>query len=111
MQSSLLDIHSSIFEKLNKIEEEVKKLQHERIEKIEKTISRIENDIYSYHSSSYIHNPSNHEVTDKSMTVHEIAKHYAFTYKRNKSIFQCVNGTKINSMYAIDGCKNVSSLA
>ena len=115
--------------KIKQIEEEIRKLQFrlkfefrvfERIEQLESAVSRIENKA-RYNDIHLLRTCSNdygsvikydRQVKESTMmSSNEVNKHYAFTYSKNTDTFKCSNGFIINSMDAIAGCRNVSSLA
>lgn len=119
----------NITAKIEQVEEEVRKLQFnlnlefrvfERIEQLELTVSRIENEA-RYNDIHLLRTCSNdygsvikydREVKESTMmSSNEVNKHYALTYSKNTDTFKCSNGFIINSMDAIAGCRNVSSLA
>lgn len=97
--------NNSIIEKINKIEESLNKLTSERLEKLEKSVLKIEKYLFLRDYADETFDFTSQENLKK------INKHYSFTYSRCKDKFKCTDGTFINFMDSISGCRNVSSLA
>ena len=124
--ASLYD--DTIIETIQKIQEEIRTLQFrlnfdfrvfDRIETLEKIVSKIENEArYNNHllqncSNVYDSTPNyNREIKESTMmTLNEVVQYYAFMHSKNNDTCKCSNGAIINSMDAVAGCRNVSSLA
>lgn len=95
-----------------------------RIDKLENNITLIEKEsrydninLFSKLNTCYTNycneiNCKNRELKEsKMMTLNEVEKHYELKYSKNYDTVKYSNGIIINSMDAIAGCRDVSSLA
>lgn len=118
-------------ERIAVLEKEVRHLTFElninvfgRIGKLENSVSVIEKE-NRYNDTDLLPNCFNaksnncNEIKYKNrelkgstmMTLNEVKKQYNFKYSKNDDTIECSNGIRINSMDAVAGCRDVSSLA
>tara|TARA_B100001059_G_C17787447_1_gene558006 strand:+ start:568 stop:1296 length:729 start_codon:yes stop_codon:yes gene_type:complete len=120
--------NNNLLERIEKLEQDLRKLQldlhigfRERVENLEASIPQLEKDsrYRDIHTSKMCNNHYDYSLINenrrakesKMMTSNEIDKHYAFTHSSKADTYKCSDGTFINGMDAIAGCRQVSSLA